>query len=83
MKQHLTIAAAITLMILAPLCPAQADNGKKQTRQLTGAQAAKPKSAVTEKLIGTWKLVSIETIRPNGEIIYRLDGTPANGSDCL
>lgn len=79
MKQHLTIAAAITLMILAPLCPAQADNGKKQTRQLTGAQSAKPKSAVTEKLIGSWKLVSIETIRPNGEIIYDWMGRQPTG----
>ncbi len=86
MKKHLTIAAAITLMIFATPCLAQADKGNKQTRQLTKPQAAKPKSAIAEKIIGTWKLVSIEDHRPNppqreynptGSIIYDATGRMA------
>jgi hypothetical protein len=83
MKRYLTMATAITLMVFASLCLAQADQGKQQTRQLTKPQAAKPKSGIAEKIIGTWKLVSIEDHRPNppqreykptGYIIYDATG---------
>ena len=43
--------------------------------------AAQPQSdkSVREQLIGTWRLVSIETIRPNGEIIYPYYGKHPQG----
>jgi hypothetical protein len=35
--------------------------------------------ATTKTLIGTWRLVSVETIRPNGEVIYPFDGKRPKG----
>lgn len=73
-------------MILASFCLAHADKGKKQTRQVTRAQAEKPKGEIVEKIVGTWKLISIEDHRPNspqreynptGYIIYDLTGRMA------
>jgi len=47
-------------------CFAQDGKGKKQTQQQSAnLQTAKQKSAIVEKLIGTWRLVSIEDRRPN------------------
>jgi hypothetical protein len=44
------------------------------------AQQAKPNAAsVRDQLIGAWRLVSIETIRPNGEIIYPFYGKHPEG----
>jgi len=36
--------------------------------------AEKQGPAVAEALVGTWRLVSVETTRPNGEIIYPFYG---------
>jgi hypothetical protein len=65
MRKHKTITSAITLLILASLCLAQTDQGRKQTQQLTKPQTVKLKSAIAEKFVGTWKLLSIEDRRPN------------------
>jgi hypothetical protein len=44
------------------------------------AQQAKPDAApARDRLIGAWRLVSIETIRPNGEIIYPFYGKHPEG----
>jgi hypothetical protein len=49
------------------------------------AQSAMPKSEsqtagpISERLIGAWRLVSIETIRPNGEVIYPFFGKHPEG----
>jgi Lipocalin-like domain len=43
-------------------------------------QQAKPESAAaSEALIGAWRLVSVETIRPNGEVIYPFYGKHPEG----
>jgi len=50
------------------------------TAVLSQAQAVKPQSAaVAEKLICAWRLVSIETIRPKGEVIYPYYGKHPEG----
>ncbi|MBB5345497.1 lipocalin-like domain-containing protein [Tunturibacter empetritectus] len=36
-------------------------------------------TAVTDKLVGTWRLVSVETIRANGEVIYPFYGRHPEG----
>jgi len=36
-------------------------------------------SSLSERLIGSWRLVSIETIRPNGEVIYPFYGKHPTG----
>lgn len=36
-------------------------------------------SPLSERLIGSWRLVSIETIRPNGEVIYPFYGKHPTG----
>ncbi len=43
--------------------------------------AQQPKSDIEPKehLIGAWRLVSVETIRPNGEILYSFYGTHPEG----
>ena len=40
--------------------------------------AQKP-SAIKDQLPGTWRLISIETIRPSGEIIYPFYGKHPQG----
>lgn len=47
---------------------------------LSQAQSTTPQSAtVAEKLTGAWRLVSIETLRPNGEVIYPYYGKHPEG----
>jgi hypothetical protein len=46
--------------------------------QSTAAQT-KSNSVTSEDLIGAWRLVSIETIRPNGEVIYPFYGKHPEG----
>ncbi|WP_353072194.1 lipocalin-like domain-containing protein [Tunturiibacter gelidoferens] len=36
-------------------------------------------TTVTDKLVGTWRLVSVETVRPNGEVIYPFYGRHPEG----
>lgn len=49
------------------------------------AKPAKPNSATQQssseanRLVGTWRLVSLETIRPNGEVIYPFYGKHPEG----
>jgi hypothetical protein len=38
-----------------------------------------PGASVAEALIGSWRLVSVETIRPNGEVIYPFYGRHPEG----
>lgn len=50
------------------------------TAVLSQAQSVKPEAApLGDKLIGAWRLVSIETIRPNGEVIYPYYGKHPEG----
>jgi hypothetical protein len=37
------------------------------------------RAAVSDQLIGTWRLVSVETTRPNGEVIYPFYGKHPEG----
>jgi hypothetical protein len=39
----------------------------------------KESNSVADKLVGTWRLVSVETIRPNGEVIYPFYGKHPEG----
>ena len=41
--------------------------------------SAKPESPGRDKLIGAWRLISVETIRPNGEVIYPYYGKHPEG----
>ena len=43
------------------------------------SQETKPVASAQEKLIGAWRLVSVETIRPNGEVIYPFYGKHPEG----
>lgn len=36
-------------------------------------------NAVTHQLVGAWRLVSVETVRPNGEVIYPFYGKHPEG----
>src|SRR6202142_853813 len=38
-----------------------------------------PERPVAERLIGAWRLVSLETVRPNGEVIYPFFGWHPEG----
>ena len=42
-------------------------------------ERAEPDAATREKFVGAWRLVSIETIRPNGEVIYPFYGKHPEG----
>jgi hypothetical protein len=52
---------------------------KQEMERLLKETAAKPKSAMAEKIIGAWKLISLETMRPNGEISYDWMGRQPTG----
>jgi hypothetical protein len=45
----------------------------------SGAGQAKSDVSAPEKFVGAWRLVSIETIRPNGEVIYPFYGKHPEG----
>src|SRR5450631_4558486 len=55
------------------------------TLVLSQAQSAKPEpatpqaAATSARLAGAWQLVSVETIRPNGEVIYPYYGKHPEG----
>jgi hypothetical protein len=43
------------------------------------AAQGKPDGFVREKLVGAWRLVSLETVRPNGEVMYPFYGEHPEG----
>jgi hypothetical protein len=45
----------------------------------TNPSSNKQASSVTDGLVGTWRLVSIEIVRPNGEVIYPFYGKHPEG----
>lgn len=56
--------------VVAALSPVTAQDAAK-----TGT----PNRTVSDKFLGIWRLISIETIRPNGEIIYPFYGRQPEG----
>jgi len=85
LKRHIHAPSAATLLILTSICLAQADQGKTQPRSAK-PRAARPTGAIANKLVGTWKLVSIHDHNPNspyreynptGYIIYGSTGKMA------
>jgi hypothetical protein len=54
--------------------------GQGQTAQSASAVPQDGQAASTsQQLLGTWRLVSIETIRPNGEVVYPFYGKRPEG----
>jgi len=43
------------------------------------AASEKPASSVADQLVGAWRLISVETLRPNGEVIYPFYGKHPEG----
>lgn len=63
-------------MLLRRWClPCAVLTGMFSVRALAQNAPAAPK----EQLVGAWKLVSIETVRPNGEVMYPYYGKHPNG----
>ncbi len=62
MKRNISAVSAITLIVLAFLCLPQAHKAKAR---LIASPAAKSKTGMAEKIIGTWRLISIEDHRTN------------------
>lgn len=63
----LLFCLAIALADRNPALYAQSKSIKKQA------------AAVAEEFVGTWRLVSVETKRPNGEVIYPFYGKHPEG----
>src|SRR5262245_27490446 len=62
MRKQNIYASFIGLLILSSICFAQAGKEKKETSGPEAeTQTAKPKSAIANKFVGTWKLVSFES----------------------
>jgi hypothetical protein len=54
--------------------------GRVQAGQPSDATQGKPQAAsIAEQLPGVWRLVSIETIRPSGEVVYPFYGKHPEG----
>ena len=64
MRRYQVFVSVLILLAITPFCLAQTRRENK---------------TISNKVIGTWKLVSIETIRPNGEIIYDWMGRKPTG----
>ena len=45
----------------------------------TESASTKPRSSVSERLVGAWRLISVETKRGNGEVIYPFYGKHPQG----
>jgi hypothetical protein len=57
----------------------QLAGGQAGLASLKAMATAQSGGAVAEKLVGAWRLVSVETIRPNGEVIYPFFGEHPEG----
>ena len=64
MKKYQIFVSILILFAIIPFCIAQPPRENR---------------TVSSQVIGTWKLVSIETIRPNGELIYEWMGRKPTG----
>jgi hypothetical protein len=60
--------AVMTLWFLVPLATAQ-----------TQPSESKASGEIAQQLIGTWRLLTVETIRPNGEILTQWMGKAPTG----
>jgi hypothetical protein len=69
-KRYRTWIGGIALLIAAPFCFVQAEDTKMATQT---------SQELKNKFIGTWKLVSAEARRPNGEIVPYRYGTGSIG----
>lgn len=67
---HRAISCAVILTVAAA-CLVGAQNAPTTRGQET--------PSVSERLVGAWRLVSVETIRPNGEVIYPFYGKHPEG----
>ena len=68
---RLSVFVAITLLAFAAGQTSVAQSARKDNQQTS--------SAVTDQFLGAWRLVSVETIRPNGEISYPFYGKHPEG----
>jgi hypothetical protein len=60
-RKQKILVSVFGLLILASICFAQVGKENKETNGLMAeTQTAKPKSAITSKFVGAWKLVAIE-----------------------
>ncbi len=66
MRRHQLYFIVISLLAIAHVCVAQADGQSKPRAQKS--RTRKPQ-VVASKIVGTWRLVSDEFRRPNGEVI--------------
>jgi hypothetical protein len=53
--------------------------GQTQSLPAGSNQEQQRGSAVTNQLVGAWRLISVETTRPNGEVIYPFYGQHPEG----
>ena len=65
-KQQMWAKGILTLLLLVPLCRARAEEPDRQSHK---PQPAASMQGLASKFVGTWKLVSIEERRPNGEAV--------------
>ncbi len=65
-----------SLFLLCCLSVAMAQDGTKAVDQTTASQ---PAATQAETLIGAWRLISIETVRSSGEVIYPFYGKHPEG----
>lgn len=63
----------LTLMLVFPLMLALGQSGSQTPHESGTAKS------LQEQLPGAWKLISIETVRPNGEVIYPFYGKHPEG----
>ncbi|MGI8410458.1 MAG: lipocalin-like domain-containing protein, partial [Pyrinomonadaceae bacterium] len=65
-RYQLYLITVIGLLAIAPFCLAQANKQSKQPARKSQIRRSK---IATSKIVGTWRLVSDEFRRPNGEVI--------------
>src|SRR5664279_352630 len=65
--------------LLLILCQAMFVFSQASPSPVAAQQSKMPGDAVTEQLAGAWRLVSVETIRANGEVIYPYYGEHPEG----
>ena len=72
---------SLSFILISCLAIALADMNPVARAQETAAteQAAPVASPIAGKLVGAWRLVSVETIRSNGEVIYPFYGRHPEG----
>lgn len=74
MYRYVTYVLGVALLLFGTASEIHAESAKKENTMATGT-----KSGIASQFVGTWKMVSVEERKPNGEIVEPRYGARPSG----